>query len=384
MKKFLRNANTLVVLSTLTTQIVFANNTSSLKNQQDSLEQQIKAAEENVKEAKESKEQVLAELEVAEAEVAKANNELEAINGQVRTVKAELEQAEVAYQVATEKKEKQYEDLKARISFMYEFGDVGYTQVLFESEDISDFFKRVEYINTIIKHDKEILTKYEETQKEIDAEIQVISEKKSQIETLQAQQKAKATELEAKQANKEKALAKINKDIEAQEDVIYTLEKENAQIEAMIKEAQRKAAASGTKVANPYTGGQLGWPAPEYTRFSSDYKQRINPVTGKNQWHAGIDLATPYGSSIVAAEDGVVIGASYMSGYGNTVIIDHGNGLSTLYGHNSSLTVNVGDTVTKGQRIANAGSTGNSTGNHCHFEVRINGAHQDPKSYLGM
>lgn len=130
--------------------------------------------------------------------------------------------------------------------------------------------------------------------------------------------------------------------------------------------------------------GQLCWPAPEYTRFSSDYGIRKNPVTGIVKQHTGIDLATPYGSPIVSAEDGIVVTSRFLNGYGNTVIIDHGNGLSTLYGHNSRLDVNVGDRVVRGQRIAGAGSTGNSTGNHLHFEVRVNGVHTDPKPYLGM
>ncbi len=382
MKKTIKKAVAVVAVVTLTTQVVFAETTSSLNTKKDSIEDQIKAVEAEVEEAEEDKATIMAEIEAAETEVAKANQELEIINSQVRDVKAELEQAEADYQAATIKRDQQYESLKDRISFMYEYGDVGYTQVLFESKNISDFFKRVEYINTIIEHDKEILTNLEETQKQIDEEIQVISQKKVEIETLQAQQKAKAAELETKQANKERALAQINNDIEAQQDVLYTLEKQNAEIEAMIKAAQAKSASSGYK--GTYSGGQLGWPAPEYTYLSSGYSHRVNPISGREEWHTGLDLASPYGSSINAAEAGVVITAGYVNGYGNTVVIDHGGGMSTLYAHNSSLTVSVGDTVARGDRIANAGSTGNSTGNHCHFEVRLNGKHTDPKPYLGL
>ncbi len=384
MKKTIKKTMALVAIVTLTTQAVSVEATSSLNTKKNSIAEQIKAAEAEVEEAKEDKAQMMAEIQAAENEVAKANQELEAINAQVRTVKEELAQAEANFEAATIKKDQQYENLKARISFMYEYGDVGYTQVLFESENVSDFFKRVEYINTIIEHDKEILSTLEETQKKIDEEIQVITQKKTDIETLQAQQKAKASELETKQANKERALAKINDDIEAQQDIIFSLEKENAEIEAMIKAAQAKAAAKAGSGAYTYTGGQLGWPAPEYKYISSGYSHRVNPISGRDEWHTGLDLPTNYGTSINAAEAGVVITAGYVNGYGYTVIIDHGGGMSTLYGHNSSLLVNVGDTVTRGQRIANAGSTGNSTGNHCHFEVRINGKHTDPSPYLGL
>ncbi len=384
MKKSIKKAVSLMAVVTVTTQAVTVEATSSLNNQKSSINEQIKQAEQEVQEAKEEKTAVMAEIDAAEAEVAKANKELEQINAQVSQVKWDLAEAEKEYEAATIKKDNQYESLKERVSYMYEYGDVGYTQVLLEAKNISDFFKRVEYINSIIKHDKEILSSLEETQKQIDEEVQVISQKKTEVETLQAQQKAKTSELEQKQANKEKSLAKINEDIEAQQDIIYSLEKENAQIEAMIRAAQAKSSSSGNSAAFTYTGGQLGWPAPEYKYMSSDYEHRVNPISGRDEWHTGLDLATNYGTSINAAEAGVVITAGYVNGYGYTVIIDHGGGMSTLYGHNSSLEVSVGDTVTRGQRIANAGSTGNSTGNHCHFEVRINGKHTDPKPYLGM
>ncbi len=385
MKKTIKRAVSVLCLVSITTQIVSANSTSNLQNQQSSIEQQIRDAQKDVENAKDDREKVVAELEVAEAEFQKANAELETINSQVTQVKAELSAAEEAYEEATIKRDQQYENLKDRLSFMYEYGDVGYAQVLFESENVSDFFKRVEYINAIIAYDKDILSSLEETQKQIDEEIAIITQKKAEVESLQAQQKAKTQELQAKQANKEKALAKINSDIDAQQDVIYALEEENAKVEAMIKEAQRKAAQSGgNSSAYTYSGGQLAWPAPQYSRLSSDYGSRIHPITGKQQFHTGIDLASGYGTDLVAAEAGVVITASYLNGYGYTVIIDHGNGLSTLYAHCSTLDVKVGDTVTRGQRVAGTGSTGNSTGNHLHFEVRLNGSHTDPKPYLGL
>ncbi len=383
MKKSIVKFGYVIVLATLTSQLVFGSNTSSLINQQNSLEEQIKQAEENVKNAKEDREKIVAELEFAEIELAKAKEDLKVINEEVEDVREELVQAEEDYDIATEKRDKQYEDLKDRLSFMYVHGDAGYTDVLLESTDVSDFFKRVEYINSIIKHDKEILNSLEEIQRQIDEQVTLINQKKTEVESLQAQQKAKTQELQVKQSNREGALSKINSNIDAQQDVVYSLEKENAKIEAMIKEAQKNAQENNNNNDSyTYTGGELAFPAPQYVRMSSDYGSRIHPISGKKQFHTGMDFATGYGTDIVAAEAGVVISASYLSGYGNTVIINHGNGLSTLYAHNSSLDVKVGDSVVRGERIAGAGSTGNSTGNHLHFEVRKNGAHQDPKSYI--
>ena len=124
------------------------------------------------------------------------------------------------------------------------------------------------------------------------------------------------------------------------------------------------------------------WPVPGNYRVSSGYVDRTSPIFGTAEFHTGIDIPANYGTSVVAAADGVVITAGWVNGYGNTVMISHGSGLVTLYGHNSSLVVSKGDSVKKGQTIAKVGSTGYSTGNHCHFEVRKDGDHVDPNIYL--
>jgi len=116
--------------------------------------------------------------------------------------------------------------------------------------------------------------------------------------------------------------------------------------------------------------------------LSDTYRSRYNPVNGRREFHKGIDIPAPYGTTIVAAQSGTVISAGWMGSYGYAVIIDHGNGVSTLYGHNSRVLVRSGQHVSKGQAIARAGSTGNSTGPHCHFEVRINGSAVNPARYV--
>ena len=170
------------------------------------------------------------------------------------------------------------------------------------------------------------------------------------------------------------------------------LDNANQEITNLIKKAQEEQAREEQRQRNKnnrnkgtkfnYSSGKLGWPVPGRSNISSGYGSRTSPIKGKGEFHPGLDIPAPTGTAICAAESGKVISSGSINGYGYTVIIDHGNGLSTLYGHNSKLKVRVGQFVSRGDVIALAGSTGWSTGPHCHFEVRVNGRHTNPWSYL--
>ena len=185
------------------------------------------------------------------------------------------------------------------------------------------------------------------------------------------------------------------------QEMIASNEKASQNVERLINQAAAEAAKSakssksssgGSKGSSGggtvYTGGKLNWPVPAKACFSSSlssgFVNRVSPISGRREHHTGYDIPAPYGSAIVAAESGTVIYSGWMSGYGNTIMISHGGGLVTLYGHNSSLVVSKGQTVSRGQTVAKCGSTGWSTGNHCHFEVRVNGGAVSPASYLGV
>jgi murein DD-endopeptidase MepM/ murein hydrolase activator NlpD len=152
------------------------------------------------------------------------------------------------------------------------------------------------------------------------------------------------------------------------------LERASAEAEAMILRLQGKGGSIGT--------GTYTWPAPGYRNITSSYGMRYHPILKVNKLHTGIDIGAPSGAKIVAADSGTVIYSGWLGAYGNAIIIDHGAGISTLYGHQSARLVSVGAKVTKGQTIGKVGSTGWSTGPHLHFEVRKNGNPINPRSYV--
>ncbi len=177
----------------------------------------------------------------------------------------------------------------------------------------------------------------------------------------------------------------MESDIDSLNAQLDALEQSSADVEKMIqaeiKRQEELAAQNNTNSNTVYSGGTLMWPS-DTTSISSSYGYRIHPITGENKLHSGMDIPAPMGSPVYSAESGTVLSSGWISGYGNAVVIMHDNGLSTLTGHMSSLNVQSGQRVSRGDVIGYCGSTGNSTGPHVHFEVRINGSTVDPINYF--
>lgn len=342
-----------------------------------------------LKENKANLEKVLGEKSDIEAQIVETDIKLEEINSQIQIIELDLEEANGKLDISQEElsvleleRDNQKEILEARLRNMYEYGDTGYLNVIFSSTSFSDLLNRTQYIQYVNDYDNKIYEEYLESINKIELKIAEINEQISEIEMLQAEAEENQAKLEAEIENKKVLLAQAEDDIALNEASIAQLEAEEAEIQAQIKKAEEEAARTASMANFKYSGGKFGWPVPSITRINSYFGYRIHPIFGTKKLHAGIDISGPTGTDIVAAEDGVVTSASYMSGYGYAIIISHGNGYSTLYGHNSKLLVSKGDTVSKGQHISEMGSTGNSTGPHCHFEVRVNGTATDPLPYL--
>jgi murein DD-endopeptidase MepM/ murein hydrolase activator NlpD len=208
-----------------------------------------------------------------------------------------------------------------------------------------------------------------------------LDQRKLNVETEEANLKElleekgrKINEYETDIHNREQAIKQYEEDLAAQQELI-------AATEAAIAEEKRKLLESGGSVIH-FDGGMFSFPMASYTRISDEYGYRTHPILGVEQFHNGVDFAAPSGTAIYAAYDGKVVAAAYSATMGNYVMIDHGDGLYTIYMHASALYIGEGAIVVKGETIAAVGSTGRSTGNHLHFTVRLNGSYVSPWNYL--
>ncbi len=363
---------------------VYSKSVSELNKEKNEIKNKIETSKDSLEKAKEEKSSILKEVETLDANLDKIETELSNLQKNLNETKESLANSEQELKEATEKKEKQYESLKERIRVMYEYGDSGYLEILLDAKGFTDFFRRIEYVNYIMEYDNELFERYKETEEFIALKVEQIKVEKENLEILTKQTESKKQEVEKNIAAKQQMVANLSKQQATLEQQIKDLEKEDKEITNLINQANVKVTGSSSNKVYPGTGGQLAHPVPAYAGrpYNDVYGYRTNPISGKKELHSGLDLKATYGTDIVAAESGTVIYSGNRGGYGKTVIIDHGGGMTTLYAHNSQLVVSVGQQVKRGQVVAKAGSTGYSTGVHAHFEVRINGKHTDPAPYL--
>ena len=348
------------------------------------LEKQLKAAKELINDLKDSKGDVEDKVQELNNELVDISSKITSLENQLADKSTEIADAEAELAQAEADKQKQYDDMKTRIQYMYENSSGnGYMAML----------NTAEYIAEIQKYDRQKLDEYTENIEYITVAKEQLEQDYADLENMKANVESQKQSVAALMSQKETELAGITSNIsDAQEDAKYFEAEIHAQneliaeikrIEAEKAAAAAKAAAEGKEVAdNPYTGGAFTWPCPSSTRVTSDYGTRVSPTSGASSNHKGIDIGASAGAAIVAAANGTVKAANYSSAAGNYVMIDHGGGLYTVYMHCSSLAVSEGTAVSAGQTIAYVGSTGISTGNHLHFGVSLNGSYVSPWSYL--
>lgn len=358
------------------------------ENEKELLENNLSDLQEIKKELEHEKASLQNYVVQLDANLGQIENNIANLKAQISTKEAEILLTEAELLAAQEKEENQKESMTIRIRMMYEKSDSYLLDMLLGAEGFGDFLNRADYMERVMTYDRQMWNDYQENRKlvelcktELELEKEILDQTKANVE---AEQK----NLEALIAQKNQDIVSYESDISNKEAVISEYEAEiaqqNAEIEALetaIAEEKKKLLQSSGEVLT-YDGGVFKFPLASYTRISDDYGKRIHPILGVEQFHNGVDFAAPKGTAIYAAYDGKVVAATYSATMGNYVMIDHGDGLYTIYMHASALYVERGDIVVRGETIAAVGTTGRSTGNHLHFSVRKDGSYVSPWNYL--
>ena len=314
------------------------NDLSDVKQEQDELSKKMTQVEQDVKE-------VQAKVDALTYQINKSADEIANTEKKIKAKEKEMKERE--------------ENLNARLKVMYKNGSLGFVDVLLGSGSISEFVSNLEIIQKIYKNDMDVLDTLDKEHKELQAIKKQLKEKRVKLAT----QKEELADEKAELDEKKKALKKEEDALKAEADRL------TSEILSMIDKNSQ------------YIGGEFTWPCPASTYITSSFGNRLHPILKSWIFHTGLDIGCSSGKDILAASGKVIMSQVY-GGYGNCVMIDHGGGIVTLYGHASKLCVSKGDVVKRGQVVAKVGSTGRSTGPHLHFEVRKNGEYVNPMKYF--
>ncbi len=329
--------------------------------------QQMDSKRKKARSAYEQLSEVTSALDLAQAELSEIVSSLEKVQDQMskneevlRNVEKNLVHRNDAY--------------KKRIRNIYMHGQMNYLDVLLGSKNFTDFTTRFELLLRIIKNDVNLIDEIKNDQVVLKSQQEKLKNNKEEIEKLYDQANAKKQVVYQKREEKRVIFEQAEAERQQAESEYNDLMETSKSIANMIRRIE-----SGGKLIGQGTGSMI-WPI--RGEITSPFGWRTHPIFGTQKYHSGLDIAADYNDPILAADEGVVISAGWIGGYGNAVILDHGSGITTLYAHNNSLAVSNGEKVYKGQTIAYAGSTGYSTGPHCHFEVRKHGETVSPLDYL--
>lgn len=382
------------------------------KEEKEALEKLKKDAAERIAALEADKKDTEEYIKKVDEELSLAYTAMEELKQSIKACELALKEAGEELEAAVETKESQYVTMKARIKYMYENGDTSFWELLTGSENLEDLLNQVEYRSQIAAYDDNLLKRYEASCEEVKAKEEAYAltlvdlNARKEVQQLQidnlsvlvANKAAYMDELTAKLGITEEQYFEFYEEIENKEIEIASLEeKERLRIEEeerrrkeeeerLRREAEeRKKREEELKklgLTDETSVDNMIWPFPGDPNIYSYFGYRTSPITGKREYHSGIDIGGAYGADIVASLAGQVTKATWSPMNGNYIVIDHGNGVTTHYLHASKLLVKEGEYVKQGQVIMKCGSTGWSTASHLHFTIRINGALVDPCDYV--
>ncbi len=347
-----------------------------LKKQQQDISNQIKNLRDNIKKVEANKKDISEELAELEEKLNLAQKELEETEAKLKENQTKLVNTIEELRQAEQQVEEQKDDLNVRMRTLYKTGPVDYIEVILASSSFSDFLTRLDLVKRIIESDKNLLMEFKARQEEV-------AKKKAELEEQQriiAQQRddinARRASIVSYRGDRQRLMAELEKqkkEYERQEDKLQK-DSENLRRQILEWEMKNKKGFFGT--------GEFLWPTPSSTYITSEFGWRTHPIFKTRRFHEGIDIGASMGADVLAADDGEVIFSGSYGGYGNTIIVSHGGGISTQYSHLSKLLVAEGKKVLKGDKIGLVGSTGWSTGPHLHFGVIKDGEVVNPWNWL--
>lgn len=333
------------------------------------IEDELKAIDSERSNKKYEQNKILRNIRDLESNVKKLESEMTRLGDEVAATETKIYETEEKLKIAEEGISLKKDLLNSRLRVMYKTGEVGYLEVVLGASDFEDLMTRVDMLQKIYAHDMNLID-YMSEQKEL------VVQRKVQLEGYKDERQVQLNELDTKKrllqgdmSSLEGAKVELSKDIKALEAKEDELEEDAQKLTEILKQLTLK---------ENYVGGSMVWPTPGYSRVTSPFGYRIHPIYKTRKLHTGIDIAIPTGGSVVAVQSGTVIYADWYGGYGKCIMIDHGGGIVSLYAHNSKIKVRVGQQVTAGESISEAGATGNVTGAHLHFEIRVDGEMTDP------
>lgn len=339
------------------------------------LNAQIKAIESDKSKAQEQKNLLDQQIKIKLQEIANVEGTIAQYDGLIAAKVAEVADTQA-------KEERQYQLFCERVRAMEESGTVNYWDILFSAADFTDLLDRATFVSEVMEYDNAVMDELAATRK-------ALLEQQMELETARSEQQVIRDDLELKRQALDGDLATVTqllKSIQGNEAAAKAakdaLEAEADRIGNDITQKQKELAAKmaeGQISFDPSSGWQ--WPIAGHYTVTSLFANRKHPITGVYGHHTGTDIAAPNGTSIKAAANGIVLISTYGNSYGNYVVIQHQNGIQTLYAHMSSRNVKEGAVVNQGDVIGYVGSTGSSTGNHLHLEFRVNGVRQDALAY---
>lgn len=344
---------------------------AALQKEQKDLKAKLEAAENNIEEQKNKKQYLDSLISSTETEIETATALIAEYESKIVTKNAEIEAMEAEI-------EENYNDMMGRLRFSYEQGNASYLELILNSDNMADFLSNTDRVQSIMDFDKSLMDELTAQLNLLENERTVLSNTLQEQKDLEKSLSDKKVDLEDQKKKADQYITQLQADEKtyaAEYEKAKKAEKEaNNQIEKLLAERQKSE-------NQQYWGGDFIWPVPKnITRISSYFGWRI--LWGRSDYHLGIDIPAAAGTNIYASNGGTVVTATYHYSYGYYVLIDHGGGFATLYAHNSRLLVKAGDVVEQGDVIAKMGTTGSSSGNHLHFEVRKNGKVQNPLNYV--